>query len=233
MSAPIRSASLSPFAAARPLVHSRRVSLRVGSFGLTYSTDKVLWNSDPPPVDPAPPVESERPESQPETSTFPLDLEAARKQSLWATAQERAARHENPDTPGSVPQAVVRQAIRPDPAGRPPSGIQVEGPQIESLQGERRQAERRQAQGQQGVGQQGDGQGRVSRATGLESMLAGQTKPSPVVDADGIRSDSAGLHACPSGRKTTLAQAMRQAAQAYLACANNYASARPMLQAVA
>lgn len=104
MSEPIRSTSVSPFAA-RPMVQSRRVSLRVGSFGLTYSTERLLWDgaqagapaaaetpqADPPPVDAAPAVESDRPQSQAEASTFPLDLEAARKRALWAAAQQQVA----------------------------------------------------------------------------------------------------------------------------------------------
>ena len=79
MTAPIRSASGSSLAAARPQVLSRRVSLRVGSFGLTYSTDRLLWDPDAPPVDPAPSVPTGRQDGQqPASSRFPQDLEAAR-----------------------------------------------------------------------------------------------------------------------------------------------------------
>jgi len=91
MSEPIRSASASPFAATRPQVHSRRVSVRVGPFGLTYSTDRLLWDPDAPPVDPAPAVTPQPLPSAPaEERSFPLDLDTARQQALWLAAQQQA-----------------------------------------------------------------------------------------------------------------------------------------------
>ncbi|MBU1595433.1 MAG: hypothetical protein KKA55_07860, partial [Proteobacteria bacterium] len=93
MSEPIRPASAGGLAATRPQVQSRRVSLRIGSFGLTYSTDRVLWNPDAPPVEPAPAVDAQpRPGVQAAPSTFPLDLEAARRQARQAAQQQAQAR---------------------------------------------------------------------------------------------------------------------------------------------
>lgn len=222
MTAPVRSASVSPFAAARPQVHSRRVSLRVGSFGLTYSTNRLLWEglqgaatasaeqpvgeasaaapvdaisaatalTDPSPVAPAPKIESERPQNPTESSTFPLDLEAARKRAVWAAAQE---------------QAENRQA----------NTAQVDGAQFASAQA-----------------------GERSRATAT-AATASQVLDPPLgqvpdqVSAATPAGTSAGAQTGQAGRTATLAQAMRQATQAYLACAAGFACARPMLQAVA
>lgn len=217
MTAPVRSASVSPFAAARPQVHSRRVSLRVGPFGLTYSTNRLLWDGlqgvagaaeplpadqsgqsnqadvdaapvdrilgDPPPVDAAPAVESERPQTRSESSTFPLDLEAARKRSLWAAAQGQAV-------------------------------SQIAG-----------QTEDRQTSAES-VGVQGLG---ATQTQGTDPLAAAPPQPEQVFGPVSGASAQTGQ----PGRKATLAQAMRQATQAYLACAAGFACPRPMLQAVA
>ncbi len=207
MSAPIRSASQSPLAAPRPLVQSRRVSLRVGRFGLTYSTDRVLWSADaapttePAPVAPAPAVESGRPDPEPETNTFPLDLETARRRNLWAAAQERAARQLNPEA----------DAQRPAPEqapGRPASRISVQN--IGSGPVEPGQARPDSAQTDTA---QADTEQRDTASAGGQAGQTGQTGQ--------------------AGQASPLAQAMRQASQAYLACAARFACPRPMLQAVA
>ncbi|MHC1700101.1 MAG: hypothetical protein AB9900_03860 [Humidesulfovibrio sp.] len=208
MSAPIRSASQSPLAAPRPLVQSRRVSLRVGRFGLTYSTDRVLWSADAAPatdatpVAPAPAVESGRPDPEPETSTFPLDLEAARRRNLWAAAQERAARQLTPEA----------DAQRPAPEqapGRPAGRISIQnigsGP-VEPGQARPDSAQTDTAQ----------------RDTASAGGQAAQTGQAGQTGQTG-----------QTGQASPLAQAMRQASQAYLACAARFACPRPMLQAVA
>ncbi|PKN06770.1 MAG: hypothetical protein CVU73_15375 [Deltaproteobacteria bacterium HGW-Deltaproteobacteria-8] len=210
MSEPIRSASVSPFAA-RPQLHSRRVSLRVGAFGLTYSTDRVLWNaapasptSDPQPVDPAPPIESERPEYPAATDTSPQDLEAARRQSLWAAVQEQAARQQTLEG-----QVTGRQAL-----GQPADG---------------------QAAGaEQGVGAELGGSQAVSQVVGLAtgSGPVAETQAKPDSAQSEKTQNDAALTNEPSGGQT-LAQAMRRAIQAYQSCQSCFASTESMLQAVA
>ncbi len=182
MSEPIRSASASPFAAARPLLHSRRVSLRMGAFGLTYSTDRLLWDPESPPVDPAPAVETQpRAESQTAPGSFPLDLEAARQQALWQAAQQQA------QAEGQKARA-ARSQVRADAAGQTPA-----------------QADSAQA-GASSARAEGVGENSQAAQTGQ----AGQART-----------------------ERSLRQAMRQATQAYLACARNFACPGPMLQAVA
>jgi len=230
MTAPVRSASASPFAAVRPQVHSRRVSLRVGSFGLTYSTNRLLWEglqgaaeasaepastpeptpasapvdpiaaasiltdpsltnprladprlvnpslADPPPVDAAPAVESERPQGRAESSTFPLDLEAARSRAAQAAKSYGTAASTWEQPAGPAQTAAATGATAAAAPGSPAQGV-------------------------------------------------AQTAQAPPGNAAPPQPDQA-------GRKAALAQAMR-ATKAYLACAAGFVCPRPMLQAVA
>jgi len=229
MTAPVRSASASPFAAVRPQVHSRRVSLRVGSFGLTYSTNRLLWEglqgaaeasaepasapepspasapvdpiaaatltdpsltnsrlpghilvnpklADPPPVDATPAVESERPQGRPESSTFPLDLEAARSRAAQAAKSYGTASSTWEQPAGPTQAAAATDATTAAAPGSPAQGV-------------------------------------------------AQTAQGPPGNAAPPQPDQA-------GRKAALAQAMR-ATKAYLACAAGFVCPRPMLQAVA
>lgn len=187
MSEPIRSASASPFAATRPQVHSRRVSVRVGPFGLTYSTDRLLWDPDAPPVDSAQAVTPQPLPSAPaEERSFPLDLDTARQQALWLAAQQQAQQQQ------AQAQAQARaDADAPSPA--PVAGVQA---QPEPTQGD------------------------ASTGTSANGAFGAWT---------GGGGDSQGNQT----RGATLRQAMRQATQAYLACARSFACPRPMLQAVA
>jgi hypothetical protein len=205
MSEPIRSASASPFAAALPQVHSRRVSLRVGAFGLTYSTDRLLWDAspathpptaDPPPVDPAPAIESERPENRAEAGSSPLDRDAARRLGLWAAAQEQAARQLTPE--GRAAGQV---------AGQDPGGGQVAAAQ------------------EQG---QASGASPVAESQAKPDPAQGNTAQGNTAEADG-----AAVQAGQARGGRALAQALRRATRAYQACASGFACARPMLQAVA
>jgi len=206
------------------MVQSRRVSLRVGSFGLTYSTERLLWEgaqgaatssadpartdpalADPPPVDTAPAVESERPQSQTEASTFPLDLEAAHKRALWAAAQEQAASQQTPEAQVGAGQVSGEDAGLQQRTGQ---GLQASGP--DPLQG---------------------------------PVAASQLRPEQAFDpaqahaeegqSAGASADGAGVQAVQSERKAALTQAMRHATQAYQTCAASFACPRPMLQAVA
>jgi hypothetical protein len=224
MSSPIRSASVSPFAAGRPQVHSRRVSLRVGAFGLTYSTDRVLWNAEPPPVDPAPPVESEPRAGQgTQSSSFPLDLEAARRRTLWASAQEQAARH-GADGPGADGQQVGgQQAARHGADGPGADGQQVGGQQVGGQQADGKQ-----------IGGQVSGSLAESHAA-PEAAQAGQAPGPETASAQSgnAQTGSAGARPGQSRAERALAQALRHATQAYLACQASFACPRPMLQAVA
>ncbi|OGR34202.1 MAG: hypothetical protein A2051_03470 [Desulfovibrionales bacterium GWA2_65_9] len=248
MSEPIRSASVSPFATARPQVHSRRVSLRVGAFGLTYSTDRLLWNADPPPVDPAPAVESERqPDPQPEKSTFPQDLETARRQAQqWAYAQEQAARQQTLEGQAHGQQTGAQQADESQVAGQPVGeqnigGQDVVGPTAQAAQ-------------QPGAGPVAGSQGKPDPSQ-KDAALVGQTQTrrstdtiSPGADMAGVtlpgeisggartddaRANSADARPGQSRAERALAQAMRQATQAYRACQASFACPRPMLQAIA
>lgn len=129
MSEPIRSASASPFAAFRPQVQSRRVSLRIGSFGLTYSTDRVLWNPDAPAVDPVPALESEQQSaqqaaehaaSQAAQNSTPQDLEAARQQALWRAAQLQAAQQFAAQQQAQAQRQKAHVAANPERTARSP-----------------------------------------------------------------------------------------------------------------
>jgi hypothetical protein len=201
MSVPIRSAPVSPFAVSRPQVHSRRVSLRVGSFGLTYSTDRLLWDptAEPSPVGPASAVEPQ-PQPQQEASTFPLDLEAARKRNLWAAAQEQAAKQQTPEELVVGQQLAGREQVGAESAGQEPSPAPVA-----ASQGRPDPAQSNAAQ---------DGHGQTGQFSGAQA------------DGESAQADQ-------SRSSRSLAQAMRHATRAYLACAASFACPRPMIQAVA
>jgi len=154
MSEPIRSASASPLAAARPQVHSRRVSLRIGAFGLTYSTDRLLWDpaaaTDAAPVDSVPAVDpalavdpQPTDAAQEPARAFPVELDTARQQALWLAAQQQAQqqqtgqearRQEARETPS--PEPVAASQAQPDPAqAGQASGARTEGGQSEQAAG--------------------------------------------------------------------------------------------------
>ena len=244
MSEPIRSASVSPFATARPQVHSRRVSLRVGAFGLTYSTDRLLWNAepspnphpnphiDPPPVDPAPAVESERPQTRPEAGTFPPDLEAARRQAQqWAYAQEQAARQQTLDGQAHGQQTGRQELSRQDIGGQDIGGQTAQAAQ-QPGSGPVAGSQGKPDPSQNDAALAGQAQARRSTDTfapGTE--LAGGTLPNAF--SGGARTGGAGAQPGPSRAERALTQAMRQAAQAYRACQASFACPRPMLQVVA
>ncbi|MDP3427937.1 MAG: hypothetical protein Q8S17_11250 [Humidesulfovibrio sp.] len=212
MTAPVRSESVSPFAAARPMVQSRRVSLRVGSFGLTYSTERLLWDgaqgevsalanlalADPPPVDAAPAVETERPQGRTESSTFPLDLEAERKRARWATVQKQAET-EQAESAAAHSGAVQTGQTQQRSTDRVASNAEMPGAQWP---------------------------GAAADAADLSAALTDGA------NAQAGTSEQA-RQAAQAGRAAALTQAMRQAAQAYQACAASFACPRPMLQAVA
>ena len=147
MTVPIRSASGSLIAATRPQVLSRRVSLRVGSFGLTYSTDRLLWNPDVPPVDPAPAVETrQKGEQQPESSRFPQQLEAERIRALWASAQEQAAKSQALADKASTSQTSTSQTAASQLAAGPPAAAWAGAAQIDEHRPEARHSENVQAE---------------------------------------------------------------------------------------
>jgi len=222
------------------MVQSRRVSLRVGSFGLTYSTERLLWDgaqgaassfadptlaypaadptrTDPPPVDAAPAVESERPQNQTESSTFPLDLEAERKRALWTAAQEQVAHEQSransvnapakdSATQSAAAQSGAAQTSQTDQTPRRRSTDRIE-PNAKAFNTEAA----------------GAADGVVDGAVELASALT---------NGSSAQAGQAGL-TDKAGRKAALAQAMRQATQAYQTCAASFACPRPMLQAVA
>jgi hypothetical protein len=215
------------------MVQSRRVSLRVGSFGLTYSTERLLWEgaqgaasapasltpADPPPVDPAPAVEAERPQGRTESSTFPLDLEAERKRARWATVQEQVAREQAETTQaktGAAQNAPAQDSATKNAAAQ--SAAAQSGPGQTGQTPQRRSTDR--------VASHSEMPGAASGATELSTA---QTDGASAQAGPAGQADQVGQ----AGRKSALTQAMRQATQAYQACAASFACPRPMLQAVA
>ncbi|HWR04674.1 MAG TPA: hypothetical protein VN419_11720 [Humidesulfovibrio sp.] len=221
----VASAALGQAGGSRPQVQSRRVSLKLGPLGITYSTDQLLWpeaaatagagaavadaslspglspdlDPDAEPVDPV----SGLPGSGQNTGQTSQTDQAAQQAQAQLTDQQGAAA-----------------------AGR-------------SFHQELAQAWRRQIE-QRAATTETYGPGGASRSgisTAVTSAEAGSSAPAATAAAStaGTASSAAATATTPSAENTTAPPAarMRRAIGAYLACARDFSTAQPMLTAVA
>lgn len=257
MTAPVRSTSVSPFATARPMVHSRRVSLRVGSFGLTYSTERLLWDgaqgaasssADPTLADPAlansalanPALANPALTDPPPVDPAPaVESERPQSQAEFSTfpldleAERKralwAAAQEQVAREPLIREQGVREPVARESVARTQDG--VGGAQIAPAQD---------SATQNVVAQSGAAQtGQALRRRSTDWIAPNAEMPGATSNAADLSSalkDGANAQTgqtVQGGRKTALTQAMRQATQAYQTCAASFACPRPMLQAVA
>lgn len=202
---------------ARPQVQSRRVSLKLGPLGITYSTDQVLWTEAAAAA--AVSVGAASGEAEGAEAKTPVSPAAA----LPPTGQESAATQQ-------AQQA--QQAQEAQAAGRSFS--------LELAQAWRRQVEEkvRAEQTYDRGGALSAGGSADGSAGGSRTGAAREASPSAGTSAGqatGAAATTASTQAAISGTQQTRppASRMRQAIGAYLACARNFSAAAPMLTAVA
>jgi hypothetical protein len=216
-------ASSSSSGGSRPQVQSRRVSLKLGPLGITYSTDKVLWTEavaaatasavggdealavDKSLASDAAPVDSVR--GLPAGAGSGQDAAAAGQAQQTAQEQQAAA------------------------AGR--------SFHLELAEAWRRQIEAR-AAASQTYGPDGTPRNAASSASSSPGAVnvAQATAATAAASASAASSaisstPDASSAAAPLNAETPPAARMRRAIGAYLACAREFSAARPMLTAVA
>lgn len=207
-------ASASANAAARPQMQSRRVSLKLGPLGITYSTDQVLWTEAVATAAAALGADEARgAEKAPGTDAEPVDP----VRGLPASGQEAGT--------GQEQQAQAQLAA--ETAGR--------SFHLELAEAWRKQIEQR-AQDTRTYGPKGTvksgGQPSASHSAEVEAPAGSPAGATPGASAAATASVSANSAYAVHGSAPP-ASRMRQAIGAYLACARNLGATRPMLTAVA
>lgn len=210
---------------ARPQVQTRRVSVKLGPLGISYSTDQVLWGSDggasapgdcAPEASASPFVAAEAAEAPP--------VHSVPRVGSWKAGAAAAADSGSPRLDGDFSAALAQAwnslsaefaatatytgtgALR-DSSGR----VDAEG----AVSG----AARTGAAGRTGASAQPATAGSTAQAQ--ECAAQGALGQSPIAQADR-----------PEGKRPAAAL-VRRAIGAYLACAEGFAATRPMLQVTA
>lgn len=210
------SAALGQADGSRPQVQSRRVSLKLGPLGITYSTDQVLWPEAAATAGAGAAVADASPSPGLDPDAEPVDAVSG----LPGAGQNAG---QNAAQAGQADQTAQAQQ-----AGR--SFHQ------ELAQAWRRQIEARTAEtyGPDGAPRSGLSAATTTVATSAE---AGSSAPAAAAaaSATGAAPGAASSATTPSAENTTAPPAarMRRAIGAYLACARDFSSAQPMLTAVA
>lgn len=199
----------------RPQVQSRRVSLKLGPLGITYSTDQVLWPEAAATAGAGAAVADASPSPGLDPDAEPVDAVSG----LPGSGQNS----------GQASQS--NQAEHAQQAGAAAAGRSFHQ---ELAQAWRRQIEARTAET---YGPDGAPRSGLSSAatTAANSAEAGSSAPAATAAATGAASSAGASAATPSAENTTAPPAarMRRAIGAYLACARDFSSAQPMLTAVA
>lgn len=198
---------------ARPQVQSRRVSLKLGPLGITYSTDQVLWTEAAAAAGISASAASG--EAEGAEAKAPVSPAAA----LPSSGQENAAAQQ-------AQQA--QQSQEAQASGRSFS--------LELAQAWRRQVEEKVRPDQ--TYDRGGIIGADGSAGGGRSGAAQEAGPSAVTSAGQATNAAATAASTPAAMSSAQqtrppASRMRQAIGAYLACARNFSAAAPMLTAVA
>ncbi|MDP2849249.1 MAG: hypothetical protein Q8O35_13835 [Humidesulfovibrio sp.] len=194
-------------AVARPQVQTSRVSLNLGPFGISYSTERVLWTEA---------------------------MAAAAAQTLSAGgATSSAVETKGPVAALSTLEAASQDGVD----GRQAQAMQAEATSrifnLELVQAVRRQVEERSRAGQT-YGRNGALNSGGAQKTG-QATASAASAANPPEAVGGAAANSSGISANPAGRQNHVPPAtrMRQAIGAYLACASNFSTTPPMLSAVA
>lgn len=214
----VASAALGQADGSRPQVQSRRVSLKLGPLGITYSTDQVLW-----------------PEAAATAGAGAAVADASPSPGLDPDAEPVDAVSGLPGSGQNAGQASrSNQAEQAQQADAAAAGRSFH---LELAQAWRRQLEER-AAATETYGPDGAARSGASSAaatTAATSAEAGSSAPAATAAATGAASSAGASAATPSAENTTAPPAarMRRAIGAYLACARDFSSAQPMLTAVA
>ena len=201
-------------ASARPQVQSRRVSLKLGPFGISYSTDQVLWTEA---------------------------VAAAAAQTLGASEAKGVAAAQGPVAPVTGVDAAGQDGIDGGQAQAKQAEATSRSFSLELAQIWRRQVEEKvrsdQTYGRDGSVKAGAAaSGRAASATtsavtrGADSTTLATTHADTAA-ASAASSSETGFFA--TQQESAPASRMRQAIGAYLACARNVSAVPPMLIAVA
>ena len=210
-------------ASARPQVQSRRVSLKLGPLGISYSTDRVLWTEA---------------------------VAAAAAQTLGASEAKGVAAAQGPVVSVASLDSAGQDGIDGRQAQAQQAEATSRAFSLELAQAWRRQVEERvrsdktygrdgslKAKMPTGGGQTAGGgaaSAATARGTGSTTQAAAQpdtSAQSGVAAATAASSRATGLFAAQ--QEGAPASRMRQAIGAYLACARNFSAVPPMLTAVA
>lgn len=211
------SAALGQADGSRPQVQSRRVSLKLGPLGITYSTDQVLWPEAAATAGAGAAVADASPSPGLDPDAEPVDAVSGLPGSGQNTGQASQS----------------NQADHAQQAGAAAAGRSFHQ---ELAQAWRRQIEARTAEtyGPDGAPRSGLS---AATTTAAASAEAGSSAPATTAaaSATGTASSAAASATTPSAENTTAPPAarMRRAIGAYLACARDFSSAQPMLTAVA
>lgn len=194
-------------ASARPQVQSRRMSLKLGPFGISYSTDRVLWTEA---------------------------VAAAAAQTLGASEAKGVAAAQGPVTSVTGVDAAGQDGIDGGQAQAKQAEATSRAFSLELAQAWRRQVETR-ARDTQTYGRDGSvttGAAASGDATSATADSPAQaTAHADTATASAASNSATGFFATQQESAPT--SRMRQAIGAYLACARNVSAVPPMLTAVA
>ncbi len=200
----------------RPQVQSRRVSLKLGPLGITYSTDKVLWTEAV---------------AAAAASAVGAEQALAADKALASDAEPvdpvRGLPGSGQDAGQDAGAASAQQTAQQEAAAAGRSF------HLELAEAWRKQIEARAATSQT-YGPDGAPRNPASSATTATTTSVATASATPSATATAASASATGAN--PSAAPNTTAPPaarMRRAIGAYLACAREFSAARPMLTAVA
>lgn len=219
------SAALGQAGGSRPQVQSRRVSLKLGPFGITYSTDQLLWPEAAATAGTGAAVANTNLSPGLDPDAEPVEAVSGLPGSGQNTGQSGQTGHAQQTGQQTGPQGAAA-------AGR--------SFHLELAQAWRRQLEERAAAtetyGPDGAPRSGPSAGATPSAVGSGTGAAPAATPAA---SDTAAAPSFATSSTPassaSAENTTAPPAarMRRAIGAYLACAREFSAAQPMLSAMA
>lgn len=226
---------------ARPQVQSRRVSLKLGPLGITYSTDQVLWTPEA--------AEAAAPAASPSASASPVD-EAGAAQGVQAASAATASPGTAADAPsGPVDPIAAVEAVEAREYGGASASRSFH---LELAAAWRRELDARAHEtltyGPDGAARSAGGGSAAAAAAsetagardsaqpGREGSVAATaaqaSKGQPSTARAGVQANATSA-ADAQKAETPPAALMRRAIGAYLSCARQFSAAGSMLTAVA
>ncbi|MHC1752874.1 hypothetical protein [Humidesulfovibrio sp.] len=211
-----QTAQVDASASARPQVQTRRVSLKLGPLGISYSTDQVLWTEA---------------------------VAAAAAQTLGASEAKGVSATQGPVASVTGVDVAGQDGIDGGQAQAKQAEATSRAFSLELAQAWRRQVEERvrsdKTYGRRGSigaaaaekGGQAAGRAGLATTTAAPSETTGAAAQAGPAAASAAGGSATGLFA--TQQESAPASRMRQAIGAYLACARNFSAVPPMLTAVA